>query len=1581
MHVKDIARGALAAAGAALALAAASVPVVANATAGTSAGSNYSMYPTASAAAVYVDNMIAARKAGEVKVDTVGEAAGAAGFADLDVLDTTVSTWDTYIQSATSRNTVSYSYDSYEQWLASGGDKNVANLLVEYGRFGQLLQNLGLTGTTDSGIVTLDRHTLGPILEVTWFVCNGADSVVKWCFEALNALNPFRYLQFTGVGSNDRTLESVGDIDANNMKAANESYLDPSANEGGYNAANGGSIAEAIGNYLGSSSALKSVLTTFTQIYNFCYRNAWLVVIPVLVAMIAVIGLVRGSWRSVGGLGKRVGLVLLVVLVGVPLWGAAYTAVLSRMSSIVNSTSATGYGSPANRVILSTLVDTAGWAREGFVVTDDMTIESETEPVVLSDSRGTATVPTGTPTDDARANVRNTVLAINEVAAYGRNLNDTIYDKMSDTNDEGGGHGGFYDSVGAKLSDSDEDYDGAAITERAQELITSYMSGDTYEAAAYESYVKGGEKNSQAMAEWLQATSNPEAYAEGLSKLRGNDSEEGVTINDAGLLQGNAPERANSVADNTELSDLYDQLANLDPDGANAEEVRDKIMDILQREQNTSNNDGEAIEDGENALASIKWFGMTAEGGGASLNVATIPAGDLIFNTSTGAYSGSLSAIGTYNFLNTRFDSTGWTVYSAAKSANTQSRVSHYATSLAGGGVVGPLYAINGIALMLAFAITAIVYGISMLFSNLARSVKLLVSIPGASLGLMGSIARAVVVAVMMIFELIATALCYVIVRDLLYVVNEILTSGMLGTIADLTAGWGSLGGMLLVPLMLLISTILLIIYIIMAIKLRGTLTGIANESLANLTMRLTGNKQNLDAQSHAVGRLAQGALIGGAVMGGTGAGTAALGLGGGALLGGLASAGRESVNGDMIDDSQASEANTDNSSRDSSQATHEGATSNSLDKRAGDSSLTASTGIEGGARAAGAGLLTGQLVGEESGGGADAGAYDSMRSASASELGSAAALATNEFGINANAGDAYSSASEIGSAYADNMSASDMRANNVSAASMSAEGAFAGDVNAGDAFAEGAGSSSSVTATQGDQTSFGASAAGDGSVQRAGYDFNASAAAYGADGAGFAYGGEGVDGAGDLAGSAGDATNFASGASGDGISEQAGAYGADVSAFATGAGYGYGYGDGAGYGEGAGAIAGTSGDGTNFAAGASGDGLYQQAGAYGYGQAGDGFGRSADASAFSSAEGASGAAGAGMPSGTVGVEGTADVDGSFGVYGSQAQFDAAMGAVGTSDMPLQASLGDQSSQYDIHGDSYVPSDGANEFSAYSDAELGDVTADGATVENVDGQSAPANSVFEASGSVDSATSGSIYGGGSADMYRSESYQGAQGSGFAAAPGSDAGYGLSDERGVSGMTIAQGGDAHMSGGLESSTGTPYGGGTIEGGSRTSGVDEVERRAAARVMGSQGSGFESAQGGYGPVQGGGYSSVQGSGYGSVQGGGFESARGGYGAQGPLGGRGAAGGERTVGGFVSAGEPGRPGDPGSAFGYAPGASERMSGGRSAGFSGLERGRGAQSTSPFDAADIGEGASESQDADVYRGLPTYNERPKRA
>lgn len=1533
MHVKDIARGVLAAAGAALALAAASVPVVANATAGTSAGSNYSMYPTASAAAVYVDNMIAARKAGEVKVDTVGEAAGAAGFADLDVLDTTVSTWDTYIQSATSRNTVSYSYDSYEQWLASGNNKNIANLLVEYGRFGQLLQNLGLTGTTDSGIVTLDRNTIGPILEVTWFVCNGADSVVKWCFDALNALNPFRYLQFTGVGSNDRTLASVGAINANNMEANNEAYLDPNANSGGYSSGGGGSIAEAIGNYLGSSSALKSVLTTFTQIYNFCYRNAWLVVIPVLVAMIAVIGLVRGSWRSVGGLGKRVGLVLLVVLVGVPLWGAAYTAVLTRMSSIVNSTSATGYGSPANRVILSTLVDTAGWAREGFVVTDDMTIESETETVALSDGRGTATIPTGTPTDDARANVRNTVLAINEVAAYGTNLNGTIYDQMRGTNDEGGGNGGFYDSVGAKLSNSDANYEGASTTERAQELITSYMSGDTYEAAAYESYVKGGEKNSQAMAEWLQATSNPEAYAEGLSKLRGNDSEEGVTITDAGLLQGNAPERANSVADNTELSDLYDQLANLDPDGANAEEIRDKIMDILQQEQNTSNNDGEAIEDGENVLASIKWFGMTAVGGGASLNTATIPAGDLTFNASTKAYNGSLSAIGTYNFLNTRFDSTGWTVYSAAKSANTQSRVSHYATSLAGGGVVGPLYAINGIALMLAFAITAIVYGISMLFSNLARSVKLLVSIPGASLGLMGSIARAVVVAIMMIFELIATALCYVIVRDLLYVVNEILTSGMLGTITQLTDGWGTLGGMLLVPLMLLISTILLIIYIIMAIKLRGTLTGIANESLANLTMRLTGNRQNLDAQSHAVGRLAQGALIGGAVMGGTGAGAGALGLGGGALLGGLAAAGRDSVNGDMIDDSQASEANTDNSSRDSSQATHEGATSNNLDKRAGDSSLTASTGIEGGARAAGAGLLTGQLVGEESGGGADAGAYDAMRSASASELGSAAALATNEFGINANAGDAYSSASEIGSAYADNMSASDMRADNVSAASMSAESAPASDVNAGDAFAEGAGSSSSVTATQGDQTSFGASAAGDGLVQRAGYDFNASAAAYGTDGAGFAYGGEGA--------------GFA--------------YGADGAA-------------------GAGGLAGSAGDSTNFAAGASGDGLYQQAGAYGYGQTGDGLGRSADASAFSSAEGANGAVGAGELFGTVGVEGAADVDGSFGVYGSQAQFDAAMGAAGTSDMPLQASLGDQSSQYDIHGDSYAPSDGTSEFSAYSDAELGDVTADGATVENVDGQSAPANSVFEASGGVDSATSGSIYGGGSADMYRSESYQGAQGSGFAAAPGSDAGYGLPDERGVSGMTIAQGGDAHMSGGMESSTGTPYGGGTIEGGSRTSGVDEVERRAAARVMGSQGGGFESAQGGYGLVQGGGYGFAQG-GYGPVQGGGFESARGGYGAQGPLGGRGAAGGERTVGGFVSAGEPGRPGDPGSAFGYAPGASERMSGGRSAGLSGLERGRGVRGTSPFDAADIGEGASESQDADVYRSLPTYNERPKRA
>lgn len=1301
-----------------LALVMGAMPVAAFAQGATSgSGSNYSFYPTASAAAVYVDNMIAAGRVGQVQLDSVGEISGAAGFADLDVVDTTVSDWDTYIQSSTSRNTVSYTYDAYLGQMSSHG-VNAAQRMVEYGRFGRLLSQLGLDETGDSGIIDGGRRLMGYVLQGTWYIANGADAVIQWCYDALQALNPFRFLANVSIGQGYQG--DVGTIpDTKNGSTTSVTY------ERGWLAGADGSITGVT-----APPALDTVLDFIAQIYNWCYRNAWIVILPVLVALVTFLLLVGNSRQRAWSLGKRILFIFVLVGLAVPVWGVAYTAVLESMSNVVDDNvgiNADGV-SPANRVVLSTLVDTAGWARTGFDTTG-IGLKSTTETVNVGGTGGDVTVTTDQPATDSVNNLRTIVLNINKktMGISGSNANGTL----------GAGEGdSATNSAALAFSDTDA-FDNDGGREAAQALLTSYIEGDKYEAAQYESYVKGGEADAKAMATWLQATSNPEAYAEGLSQLRGNESSEEITLVDNGLLQGNAPTIANSVANNSELAELYEQLSSVNGDDANEQEIIDAIREILDQERNASDNDGEFDEgSSQSALETINWFGNTSSSGGGSdtsLNTL-VPDGDLnpTYSGGEATWSGSLSAIGTYNFLNTRFDSNGFTVYSAAKSANTQSRVSHYSTSLGGGSVLGLLFGVNAIVLLIAFGITALVYGLSLLFSNLGRSAKMLVSLPAASLGMMGSIARVFIIACMMIVELIATGLCYVIMRGVLFALNEFMV-GQLGTwVAGLfPTGATTLANALFTPLMLIISTVLLIIYIVMAIRLRGAITGSISEALTSLMNRLTGVSAK-DTPSHAFGKIAQGALIGGALMGGAGgasgmaAGAAALGAAGYGLM----NAGKgDTINGDSYMDANASESAIDNSQKTNNQSQHDGNTENKLDKNAGDTSLLgAQPGVEGAERQDGLGIVTGNVTGALSGIGVDSGMNDAMRMP-AEDLGSANRLTTNEFGYDAQSGDEYADATSLDSAYADQMQADSVSADDVSNASLTAA-----------SMAEGGRS---------DATNFGDTAEGTGQMSTSGYDAYGTVAADSAEMASL-YGAnadvdasaegrmdsetgdnifaaqtsaeslvrEGAPETAALTGAYGSATNFGDTVAGNGqmsadMNQAAYAYGGDVDSSATADADV----------EGANAeLYGAYGDATNYGETAAGTGRMDAAGTNPYAVGYDATADGVDAY------------------GQVSATGDITADGEMrDIYGEMGVNASLFGTEGT-----MQPMGDQSSLYDVHGDNAWqdvsmtadnrPVDTNNpELEAYTDAELGDVDAYGVGMDReVEGENAEMTNLFEA---------------------------------------------------------------------------------------------------------------------------------------------------------------------------------------------------------------------------------------------------------
>lgn len=1117
-------------------LAVASVPAVALASTGSSnsgSGTNYSFYPTASAAAVYVDNMIASGRGlassdtagsadgnGNWKIaNSIGEASNGAGFVDLDSLSKTVGDWDTYIQSSTSRNAVTYSYDAYQKVAASGTDENVADYLIEYGRFGLMLSNLGLDSTGDSGVSSGSRVLIGTVMHGLWYFSNGADNVMQWCFRVLQMLNPFRFIGNTLVGGleslaasgnksviqYDETLDrdsqeqmdQTGDLQEDNVDIEHGTLADNNikdqlseSDQGRYEELQGQN-SDATNTMF--SSAAQTMLDWIHTIYNWAYRWAWLIIIPLMIVLLIFILLLSQNRRRGWSVGKRILLTILMLCFFVPLWGTMYTAALANMANMVDAgyedtTSSDGSILPtnislANRVVLTTFVDTGGWARTGF----NMTGLGIQPALDWSNGQGW---PTGQVSAETMSNMRGITLAINEKAARvdatGRASSaDFVWAHGSGT-EEGqnlgsGNTSGLSSWQQAILSAPTlVGTDGGQTS--ASDLLTSYTNGEMYEAAEYESYIKGSEPNAQAMATWLQATSNPETYAQGLSKLRGNTSEDAPSIIDNGLLKGGTPKAANSVQNNSQLSELYDALSQQAADDENTDELRDQIMQILQDEQNASANDGEGTSS-DSALASIKWFGYDAS---KTSGVSTaVPEGDLQSLTAGsspyGTFTGSLSAIGTYNFLNTRFDASGFTVYSSQQSANAQSRVSHYQTSLAGGPVMGILYVIDGIVLMLASSITAIVYGLSLVFTNIKRSLTMIVSIPVAALGMLGAIARALIVGIMMIAELIATAVMYVLMQMLFSGIDSFVSSGIAGAISGILP----MTNIFFPVVMLAVSIAVLLVYIILAVRLRGLLVAAINEAVASLSNRLvglTGDQMQHDTTTNALGRLGQGAIMGmgmsigrGNALGALGGGLAAVGVGSA-----LMNSGRDSVNGDNFIDANASESSTDNGVKDSTQNTGGAQTENNLDKNSMGGSMMADMGaIEGGARQSGAGTLAGTVAGVLSGLGGDSSTTDAMRTAS-QDMGSANRLDETSFS-DAQSGDSYAgdassesmlSASSVGSAQGgDTTNEASMADKSVSADAKSALSM------AGDSMVGGSGSETSMAANSSlSQATFGGS-------------------------------------------------------------------------------------------------------------------------------------------------------------------------------------------------------------------------------------------------------------------------------------------------------------------------------------------------------------------------------------------------------------------------------------------------------------------------------------------------------------------------
>lgn len=913
----------------------------------TKVGNNF--YSTSAAATVYVDMMLQAGYGKYIEskegaggsgpssdvtgepVVNAGNMSAAAGFPDLEALSTETAgpndeeTWNTFFGAVQSKNSYSYSFDGY------AGGSPAENAIQDYGRYGYALRSLGLDQTTATNVSNPLRSVMGLSLNVFYTIARSSEDIMRWCMNALQALNPFGIFKNFGAGD-----------------PSNVNFSRWEGSTGDPNATLSGDVTGENGVYSGGtffgSSAVKPFIDVYNTFYTFARDVSVLTILPVS-AVIAVILILMNKlnlFTSMDGQ-KKVRRYLVrtaFVVAGIPLLGALYTGFLDSSVAYFEdefgftaaSASSNGFTTSADGLLLSEFVDFRGWAQNS-----NLAVDSSNMTIGYKD---------GSVSGDSYAKLRGTTFTINKNWGMlgskhvelkddiSKESKDGLISSMKNLDQVTGSSSAARAAALASLSPAD-------TQAYVRELINDFSTGVTYDASSYESYIKGsiGERDvdpkngvvsgMERLAEWLKITADPESYASGLlDGVAGGSRQDAKIQSNCLLTTSTAPTRTvslpNEDADKL-FKDLVGKARNAAEGSAERAALEEQIKKLLEDEAKAAAaTTTDTKDDGKIAIngrlfgnGSLDYSGATAYADGTFSSGTPTYSGDHL-NAGQKRDNFGLCDIGMYNYLNSEFSDNGFQVYSGAKSANTQSRVGHYAVNFVGNGILGFALWFNTVALLAAVGITGFVFGLSMLVNNAKRAFSFLITLPSAMLTSLTAIARVLMLVLAMAAEVIVGVFTYELGRTLLYAIDSMvvgITTGGAATSAAsssvtssaipgaLTQGYESMVGVTgasglfsveaaqgtslgAFVIGLLLAGLLYILYLIMILKLRKAITAAIDDAISGVIARLTGARATDIPASNALGNFGK-AAVAGTLMNPGGAGRVA-----GALTGAAAGAG-----------------------------------------------------------------------------------------------------------------------------------------------------------------------------------------------------------------------------------------------------------------------------------------------------------------------------------------------------------------------------------------------------------------------------------------------------------------------------------------------------------------------------------------------------------------------------------------------------------------------------------------------------------------------------------------------------------------
>lgn len=530
------------------------------------------------------------------------------------------------------------------------------------------------------------------------------------------------------------------------------------------------------------------------DMYTGFVQLGWLVTVPVLIGFTVMAILLSRRFNASDGI-KKLAIRIAFIGVGIPLLGSTYTGALESMQG------ASGDSAKANatKVVMSTYVDFEGWTDTRLQLPTNELRDQGFDGIGGNSSVFGWDTEANAPTDAAQARVRKTASSINAMVAKAQDNND-VAEVLKSKSGSGSDARFNSDTVaeGKELERSNGNATGAY--KYTADLLRRYIHGDRVSSSDYEGRAKG------AVQQWAGEDENRQKTARGWVQ----------DFTDANSLQG---------MDDKAVGELNNPLIQVAQDSG------------LGARSNAPGQVG--FENSAEGLDTCK------PGDIAKLE----DAGDGKVNLP----SCNLSTLAMYNYLNTDFGPTSMRMYSPDKSTSTFQRVEHNSVTPVGSGLMQYIYWFSAMTLLVSFAIIGIIYGITLVFSSIRRGIQLIMAIPFGLMGFIAGAAKAVIYTIAMFLEIFLTLFAYKVIQEFMMAIPALIETPLVEHLSgegSKTVGAGILLGALaagtdnpatVVLIVTLLSTIGIIIFTMLAIKLRGSIVSAMEEAVTQAINKVVG--------------------------------------------------------------------------------------------------------------------------------------------------------------------------------------------------------------------------------------------------------------------------------------------------------------------------------------------------------------------------------------------------------------------------------------------------------------------------------------------------------------------------------------------------------------------------------------------------------------------------------------------------------------------------------------------------------------------------------------------------------------------